>query len=363
MNEEQLLTYLRDIITGISDAVAESDLSEEQQVEALVRDIKDLLDQFSFEVEKVIPEAILLTYFGGVDEATKALKSAGVSIRATTAVTPTKEIAKSFQSKIHMDAVKVLLDDTLLDFRAAIRTAEMSATSNITKTLENVKGDLAKGVIVGDPRKVIQAQVAKSFAKDGLTAFVTSDGKKLPLDFYAMTVTRYKTREAANAGATNRYIENGQDLVQVTGNSDTCPVCARHRGMVISLNGLTPGYPVVGEDDVRIGPYHPNCRCGVMPFVLRFKTEEELAEAHKRNESYKPWDDPRTPAQKRAYEREQTARRKANDEKKQYARWKMALGDDAPKTLGAFRRMKRQGTTKFQEMQAEYKRIMRDDVK
>ncbi len=96
MNEGQLLIYLQEIITGISEVVAESDLSEEQQVETLIRDIKDLLDQFSFEVEQVIPEAILLKYFGGVDEATKALRAAGLNVSTSASIIPTKAIAKSF---------------------------------------------------------------------------------------------------------------------------------------------------------------------------------------------------------------------------------------------------------------------------
>ncbi|MER2091054.1 MAG: phage minor capsid protein [Sporosarcina sp.] len=361
MKEEQLLTYLQEIIVGISESVAGSELTEEEQVEMLIRDIKDLLDQFSFEVERAIPESILLNYFGGVDEATKALKAAGVGVESDVSVLPSKAIAKSFQRKIHMEAVQELLDDTLMDFRAAIRTAQASASTSITDTLASVKSDIAKGIIVGDPRKVIQAQVARSFAKDGLTAFVTSDGKKLPLDFYSMTVTRYKMREAANTGAVNRYEENDQDLVQIIENSDTCPVCAQYKDIVVSLSGKTPGYKSVSE--IKLPPYHPNCRGSIRPFVERFKSGEEIELAKKTSSGWSDERDVRTPAQKKAYEREQTARRIANDEKKQFARWKMALGEDAPKTLGAFRRMKRQGTAEFQEMQLEFRRLMREDVK
>ncbi|MFD1066680.1 hypothetical protein [Oceanobacillus locisalsi] len=73
--------------------------------------------------------------------------------------------------------------------------------------------------------------------------------------------------------------------------------------------------------------------------------------------NFDPEEDPRTPEQKKAYEKEQDARRRANAEKQQYARFKGVLGDDAPKNLGAFRRMKRQNTVKFQEMQSEYRSL------
>ncbi|WP_313429826.1 phage minor capsid protein [Siminovitchia terrae] len=350
MNEEQLLKYLQEIIIGsIITRIAESDLTKDEQAEKLVNDIGYLLDQFGVAVDQVIPDAIIKHYFGGVDSATKALEESKIKPRP-------------MQRKIHMEAVQSIMDDTMMDMHAAIRTAKKSAAKSVSNAINNVKGDIAKGIITGDTRKVIQKRVAESFQKDGLTAFVTVDGKKLPLDFYSMTVTRTKMRDAAVTGSVERYKENDQDLVQIIENSDTCPVCARYRGLVVSLTGETPGYPVVGKNGIQLPPYHPNCRGSVRPFVLEFKTEAEIAEAKKRNAAYDPEKDPRTPAQKRAYEREQTARRKANDEKKQFARWQMALGDGAPRTLGAFRRMKRANSAKFQELQSEYRRIMREDV-
>lgn len=350
MNEEQLLKYLQEIIIGsIVARIAGSDLSKEEQAEKLVNDIGYLLDQFGLAVDQVIPEAVIKHYFGGVDAATKALKEAGKRVRP-------------IQRRIHMEAVQNIMDDTLMDMHAAIRTAKASAYRSISGTLEAVKGDIAKGVITGDPRKVIQKRVAESFAKDGLTAMITSDGKKLPLDFYSMTVARTKTRTAHVEGASQRYQENGQDLVQIIENYDTCPVCARYKDMVVSLTGETPGFPVVGEGDIRLPVYHPNCRGSIRPFVIEFKTQAEIDAAKQRNEQFDPEKDPRTEKQKKAYEREQAARRRANEEKKQFARWQAVMGDENFKTLGAFRRAKRENSIRFQELQAEYRRIMREDV-
>lgn len=349
MNEEELLLYLNEIIQTIHERIANSDLSKEEQAEKLIDEIGFLLDQFGLVVDQVIPEAVIREYFGGVDAATKALEKAKMKPRP-------------IRRMVHMEAVQNIMDDTLIDLHAAIRTAKASARNSITGTLQEVKGDIAKGLITGDTRKVIQKRVSQSFAKDGLTAFITVDDRKLPLDFYSMTVTRTKMRDAAVTGSVERYKENDQDLVMIIENSDTCPVCARYRGLVVSLSGKTPGFPVVGENGIRLPPYHPNCRGTIRPFVLEFKTAEEIAEAKKLNAAYDPERDPRTPQQRKAYEREQEARRKANAEKKQFARWQMALGDDAPKSLGAFRRMKRSNSTRFQELQAEYRRVMREDV-
>ncbi|OAK70088.1 phage minor capsid protein [Lederbergia galactosidilytica] len=350
MTEEKLLLYLNEIIQTIYERIANSDLSKEKQAKKLIEEIHYLLDQFGLAVDQVIPEAIIREYFGGVDGATKALKDLKIKTRPISRL-------------VHKEAVQNIMDDTLLDMHAAIRTAKVSARKSITGTLQEVKADLAKGIITGDTRKAIQKRVAHSFQRDGLTSFVTIDDRKLPLDFYSMTVTRTKMRDATVTGSVERYKENEQDLVQIIENSDTCPVCARYSGLVVSLTGKTPGYPVVGENDIQLPPYHPNCRGSVRPYVIEFKTESEIQEVKRRNTAYAPDKDPRTPQQRKAYEREQEARRKANAEKKQFSRWQAVMGEDNFKTLGAFRRAKRTNSVRFQELQAEYKRIMREVLK
>lgn len=362
MNEKELQRYLQDIVNLIYLRITETDLTKKKAADQLIKEIGVLIEQFGVTLERVMPEAIAREYFGGIDEASKRLIEAGVITEASKAVTPSGEIAKAFRKGVHLEAVAELLDDTMLDLRAAIRTAKASAAVSIADTLKGVQKDLAQGIISGDPRKVTQARVARTFQENGLTSFITSDGKRLPLDFYSMTVTRTKTREARVNGSVKRYEEFDQDLVRISGNADTCEVCARHQGMVVSLTGKTPGYPVAGED-IPLPAYHPNCRCGIIPFVASRKTAEEIAAAKARNAAYSPTADRRTPAQRKAYEREQKARRQANAEKKQYARWQMVLGDQAPKSIAGFRRMKRQNTLKFQELSAEYRRITREDVK
>lgn len=362
MNEKELQRYLEDIINLIHLRITETDLTKKKAADLLIIEIAVLLEQFGVTLERVMPEAIAIEYFGGIDEASRRLIEAGVIEKATQAVTPSGGIAKPFRKGMHLEAVAELLDDTMLDLRAAVRTAQESAAVSITETLKGAQRDLAQGIIAGDPRKVIQARVAKTFQENGLTSFITSDGKRLPLDFYSMTVTRTKTREARVNGSVKRYEEFEQDLVRISGNADTCEVCARYQGMVVSLTGKTSGYPVAGED-IPLPAYHPNCRCGLIPFVESRKSAEEIAAAKARNAAYSPTTDRRTPAQRKAYEREQKARQRANAEKKQYARWQMVLGDQAPKSIGGFRRMKRQNTPKYQELSAEYRRILREDVK
>jgi hypothetical protein len=51
-----------------------------------------------------------------------------------------------------------------------------------------------------------------------------------------------------------------------------------------------------------------------------------------------------------------TTKRQYRQELHQYERYKTRLGDDAPATLAAFRRLKRGGGEKWDRMQLDYRR-------
>jgi hypothetical protein len=354
MSPDKLIDYFSFVVQDILSQVGSADdLQNDANALDLINSILKTLDRLKITVSDVIPEQVLNAYFGGVDEGTKRLIEAGLKIKKASALTKDGKVRKEFQSPVHLEAVQNIVEDTMMDLQAAIRTAKKSAKASIDGALKAVKKDIANGLIVGDPRKVIQARVAKSFAENGLTSFVTSDDKRLPLDFYSQTVVRTKMRTANTQGAVNRYSENDVTLVKVDEHQPTCHVCAGYGGKVFCPDGSDKRFP-----DGPLPPYHPNCRHTVAPYVADFHSEGEIQSEINKWKNFKPDKDVRSASQRKAYEKEQEIRRIANQEKKMFARYQMVLGPDCPKTIGAFRRMKRQNTVRFQELQSEYRSIM-----
>ena len=70
-----------------------------------------------------------------------------------------------------------------------------------------------------------------------------------------------------------------------------------------------------------------------------------------KSSNFDPTKDTRTQKQKKAYKDMQDARRKARQEMKDYDKIKGVLGNDAPKTLGAYRRMKREKSKGYLKLQ------------
>ena len=107
-----------------------------------------------------------------------------------------------------------------------------------------------------------------------MTAFITKDGKHLPLDFYANTVVKTKIQTATNHAHLNRYSDLEVGYVTVTGNIPTCHECARYRDIVFSTKPGDPDFPYINL--FTTFPKHPHCRCNFKPYIKKFKSDEQL---------------------------------------------------------------------------------------
>jgi hypothetical protein len=314
---------------------------------ALVQAIANRLKQLGADVESILGTELANAYFQGMTDADSFLSTQGVDTSVN-----------GVNKQVHLAGVQSIVADTMTDMSASFRTALIMGIADIDGILAQVNSDISKGMILGNPSDVTAKAVQASFAKSGMTSFVTKDGKRLPLDFYAQTVTRTKYRVAHTTGATNRYKESGVYHVKINEHHPTCGVCARYQGMVVALDpDHAEGFPVA-DQDVPLPPYHPNCQHVARPYVMDYHSETDIKNEKKKWDQYDPDTDPRTEAQKNLYKNEQDIRRKARQEMKEYEILKATAkpDDKVPKTLGAYRRLKRKGDDEWKALQATYKK-------
>ncbi|HLR69434.1 MAG TPA: phage minor capsid protein [Virgibacillus sp.] len=356
MNQKQLIEVIKAMKHEILDLLINHNLADDDTAQQTLNAINEMFKRMDLEIDDVIPKETLVAYFGGVDDATKALEKAGVSpIGGIAASISSKGIVRSaFNSQVHLEAIAEITDNTILDLKAAIRTARRNANTSIETALESVKSDLQSGIIKGDPRKVITQRVAESFAKEGMTSFVTVDGKKLSLEHYSEIVTRTSLKQAHTKGMTSRYEENGEYLFTLDINDPTCSQCEARRGIIFTSDPGDEEFPYLSDDDVHP---HPQCQCSKRVYVRDYKSNVQLERDKERSKKYNPDVDNRSKSQKEAYERQQALNRQANAEKKQFIEWNATLGAENYKTLGAFRRAKRSNSVRFQELQSEFRSL------
>ena len=323
--------------------IATRQVLNNQEKEKMIRNIENLMEQSHEEINNLVSDDIVNIYEDELDKAVEYLKAKGVML------------STSLNSQVHAFALDNILTDTMLDLSAAYRTAQKRLIDNIEETLNQVQEDIADGVMFGDTRRKTVKRVYDDFLDKGLTSFTTIDGKDLPLDFYAETVVRTKTSTASINAHANTYKEAGVNLVEVVGASDPCGDCSAYHNIVFSLDGQDDRFPHV--DVQSLFPLHPNCRCNVLPYVLEYEESESIDEKIKKGKTFNPNVDKRTKKQKEQYEDIQRRRRIARQEVKQYDKIKSVLGDDAPKTIGAYRRMKRANSKRYREIQAQMRSL------
>lgn len=339
-----MVLYLQEQIAWL---IVTKNILDEKEKEKMLRNINDLMEQNEMDVRELVSEGLADEYQQELTNAITLLNARGI------------KFATSLNSAVHSGALEYILKDTMLDMSAAYRTARNRFIKNIEDTLNDVKQDIADGVMYGNTRQKTVKRVYDDFLQKGLTSFTTVDGKELPLDFYAETVTRTKISTARIQAHSNTYQEAGVDLYEVVGASDPCPVCGAYHNKVFSVNGNDDRFPHV--DVQNIFPLHPNCRCSILPYVIEYEDEADINTKIEESKQFDPSKDNRTASQKRKYKEMQDARRKARQEMKQYDKIKGVLGDDAPKTIGAYRRMKRSNSKRYQEIQAQMRSLNKNN--
>lgn len=331
MNEE-LLKVIRQLKDEILFILTSYNMADETHAKRAMERINELFDKLDVAIEDVIPPIVMQSYMAGTSGAVL-----GSSLYAVTELT----------------------DNVMLDLKAAIRTARMNTNESIMTALSEVQGELRAGVASAAKKRKVTEKVAESFAEHGMTSFVTSDGKNLPLDFYSEVVTRTNMQNAENRGKVDWIEDNGGDLVIINGVTPTCRHCYAHRGVVFSISGKDRRFPKLTKE--RTPPYHPNCMCYVEEYDEDSLDERYVEADIERAEAFDPGEDRRPENIKKAYDKRQARLRRENYEKKRYAKIAAVVGEEnMPANIAAFRRMKRGNTKNYKKLLNMYRAKMKE---
>lgn len=105
------------------------------------------------------------------------------------------------------------------------------------------------------------AQLVRRLQREGVTAFVDTQGRRWGLERYARMAVVTLTSEAVFQGTTNNMLMRGYDLVTVSHTDNPCVKCLPYDGNTYSLTGMDDRYPRL---DV-VFPLHPECDHFVLP--------------------------------------------------------------------------------------------------
>ncbi len=331
LTQEQLDAIVRYATEQITQVIEETNIYDEKNTQRMFLAIQQIYDELGAVSTEQIPEMLQSAYVDGLQNAIEQLGKLGIGM-----LTSNETIGSITQAPLHVEAISNIISDTLSDLKAAYRTANNYSIKHVQNAIDDVKQEIANGMIVGMTDKQIAQRVGKKFSEKGMTAFVTKDGKHLPLDFYANTVVKTKIQTATNHAHLNRYADLEVGYVTVTGNIPTCHECARYRDIVFSTKPGDPDFPYINL--FTTFPKHPHCRCNFKPYIKKFKSDEQLQKDKDRAKQFDPNKDPRTEKEKKRYDAEQKAKQKARQKRLAFNRMQAKLGKDGPQSFNEFKK-------------------------
>lgn len=215
----------------------------------IMRQIEQILADAGVETGQWLDEVLPDTYQRGTGDVLKQLAVINAPMREATAF-----------NAIDRRAVEVLVSETQDAFATALTTVGRTAGQLLSQAVKDqITLEIAEGALTGAGRRAISDRVKASLKAGGVTGLVDKRGAKWELDRYAAMLARTKLMEARNTGVANKMLQNGYDLVEITGGNSTHSACAKWEYKIVSLTGKTPGYPTLADAKAD-GIFHPNCQ-------------------------------------------------------------------------------------------------------
>jgi hypothetical protein len=267
-------------------------------------------------------------------------------------------------------AIGILVENAQADFDSAIGFVGRKVKDDIRRAgVQAIADKVSLGTTVKKTRDIL----AKQYAEQGLSAIkYKRNGKDcfMRLETYAETVARSTTREATNTATVTQVQEIGNDLVKMTSHSSSCPICMPLEGRVYSISGKSTEYPPL--DKAYSGEYaniHPNCGHRLLPYIPELQDDGVLAkdkEFSNRSFDIDKWpkgQKERAQSQLASYQHGQDKKRSLYIDRRQYEKYKAALPNDAPKSLSAFRSIKKADGDKWSDLQSDFSKAAKITAK
>ena len=132
---------------------------------------------------------------------------------------------------------------------------------------EVIAGLLDDAILEGASRSKLNSLIRVHFKRKLYEQkFIRINDRDYNMISYAKMVSRTRLRKVQSEAMRNMCDQYQNDLVEVSAHGTTCWICKPYEGEIYSLNGNTPGYPILQPGDEP--GWHPNCEHSIQPTSL-----------------------------------------------------------------------------------------------
>lgn len=252
---------------------------------------------------------------------------------------------------LHTKAIELITENMINSLNNAVdvvgrRTEDAIRDIGLSSTADK----FATGYTI----KQQQKQLKEELLDKNITCIKDKLGRNINVTSYASMVARSVVAETQNTCIKNVAKENGHDLVKMTSHYGACPVCVPYEGRVYSLSGKDKRFPSIKNVPGFRDGYnniHPRCSHRIGVWVEKYgDAEKEI------KNSNKPFEVPKEKQDSvNKYYEEQQKKAVLRNNKKQYEKMKIALGEEAPKSFQGYLKMKNSNSDNYKELKRKYR--------
>lgn len=194
-------------------------------------------------------------------------RSADVASLLTTVYTVSQAEAERTMAVASLRPAGTALAALTRDLEGRLASTDLRVLRSAEDIYRQVIGRATAQGLAGEYTRRTAAQAALNmFADRGITGFIDTAGRAWNLPSYTEMASRTAALNASRVGKLDSMRAHGNDLAIISGTVAGCELCAPWEGVVVSLDGTTPGYPTLDEAEGD-GLFHVNCGHMADPYV------------------------------------------------------------------------------------------------
>lgn len=173
------------------------------------------------------------------------------------------------------------LNNLVAELLGELRNARFQILRQTLDAYRNIIGQVTQSIAAGATTRIKVAKDALNrFAAEGITAFITKDGKKWGIAEYVSMATRTATNNSFREGRIQSIIASDGDLIIVSAVSNPRPSHKKWERKILSISGKDKRYPSLDEAkaDMLFGPNCKHSFTKYIPGLTKVETEPQQDE-------------------------------------------------------------------------------------
>lgn len=205
-------------------------------------------------------------------------------------------VAQAKFNVVSRGKVEALFSDTYNDILQATNNTPISIKNIVRDTVQKVaQYNSLKNTNYTEQAEKLMKELSKKglsekISKEGFVGVIDRAGRRWDLRTYSNMVIKTKVNQAFMEGIRHEAEQTGLDLAIISDHGAK-DACSKWEGVVISMNGLTEGYPTYEQARATNEIWHPNCEHNVHPIrSLDMLHPDDVKQAQKKavKLGYKP---------------------------------------------------------------------------